>query len=177
MANGALHMMHMQLERAGRPSLCERTAHCCDSFTSAEACGGRLLAVYAPVKLPRSVWAQRSRTSAAPLGFLRPACAKVQVTDAADDPRLRSRTATEPSASGRAQHSWPSGAAADTRSPCTPRGSWLTAMTSGAARIARVALSMLVRSVPISSGDAMIAHAAKWERCSSSDNPGLPICR
>src|SRR5512144_2187193 len=48
-------------------------------------------AVYEPLKLPRSVWLQRSRTVAAPVGI--PIALHCTVIDAAAVPRLRSATA------------------------------------------------------------------------------------
>lgn len=149
-----------------------RLLHTCFTFTSIDACGRRPLAVKLPVKLPRSARAHKSRTAAAPFGVGSPSSAKEHETSPTAEPRLSSSAATEPSASGRAQHSGPVGAAGETRVPCTPSASWSTAMTSGAVRISIVAASTPeTRSLEMSSGAATTHHAAKWERASSGERP------
>jgi hypothetical protein len=91
-------------------------------LTSMEACVRSACAVNAVEKLPRSARAQRSRTLAVVAS--KPISAKLQVTSAVVSPRLSSSAATEPSASGRAQHSGPEALGALTRTPCTPSTSW-----------------------------------------------------
>jgi hypothetical protein len=54
-------------------------------------------------------------------------------------------------------------------------GSWLTAISSGAVRIARVSSLILVRSLPASKGAASMHHMMKCERSWSNVMP-LPTC-
>ncbi len=58
--------------------------------------------------------------------------------------------------------------------PCLPSGSWSTAITSVFLRIVKVSLETLRRSLPISSGAAMIAQRLTWVRYSVAVMPPLP---
>jgi hypothetical protein len=61
-----------------------------------------------------------------------------------------------------------------TRLPWRPSGSWSTAITSGAVRMARVASVMDRTSFPAMSGAARIAQSEKCARYSASVIPPFP---
>eukprot|EP01136_Pigoraptor_vietnamica_P027489 Opistho-1_new@83828 len=75
--------------------------------------------------------------------------------------RLKRTTAREPSASCLNHTSWPSSGPKRMRRPCTPSGSWSTAMTSGAVSNASVSALIARTSFPATSGAAIIAQRKK----------------
>src|SRR5215470_10664488 len=85
--------------------------------TNTAPCRGTC-AVNSPSNVPKSLWAQRSRTWTLPLN---PRSLKLTFTGNAPA-RLNNPTATLPSASGFAQTS--RGPSAETRCPCAPFASW-----------------------------------------------------
>src|SRR3954453_19638551 len=129
-------------------------------------------AVYEPLNVPRSVWLQRSRTVAAPVGI--PRALHCTVIEALAEPRLRSATARTLVPDSALDHTCrfvPGDAA---RRPCWPRESWSTAMTSVLVSVALLVALMLPRSFPAMSGAENIAHMLKCVRPSVSDRPLLP---
>src|SRR4051794_601248 len=97
---------------------------------------------------------------------LRPiADAEVEIV-VVDVPWLNSATATSPLASFLARmRRVPS---LETWLPCRARESWLMASRRGLVRMVLVAADIERMSLPAISGEAMIAHIAKCERCSVS---------
>src|SRR5665213_1404228 len=80
------------------------------------------VAVYDPLKLPRSVWLHRSRTLALPAGS--PSALHDAVIEAVAPVRLRSATARLLVPASVFDQTWRLVAGVATRRPCAPSGSW-----------------------------------------------------
>lgn len=99
------------------------------TVTSMDACGWRPCAVKPPSKTPRSTRPHRSRTAAREVLESTPGAiaAHAHETSPAEPPRLMSSAAVTfppPAASGRAQHSGPSGAEGEASTPCQRHRGW-----------------------------------------------------